>query len=79
MPEIASSYDHARFMNDAWRNKEMDLGEDPGMYGIYTEEELQKFRDGSDLTVIPIRTGTKKYCFACLAANAQSDSKRRFG
>lgn len=48
MPEIASSYDHARFMNDAWRNKEMDLGEDPGMYGIYTEEELQKFRDGSD-------------------------------
>jgi len=48
MPQITSSYDHARFMNQAWRNKEMDLGNDPGMYGMYTEEELQKFRDGSD-------------------------------
>ena len=48
MPKIASSYDHARLMNDAWRNKEMSMGNDPGMYGVYTEDELQKFRDGSD-------------------------------
>ncbi|NKI25268.1 TonB-dependent receptor [Arenibacter sp. 6A1] len=48
LPKIASSYDHARYMNDAWRNKEMDLGNEPGQYGIYSQEELQKFKDGSD-------------------------------
>lgn len=48
LPEIASSYDHARLMNEAWRNKELDMGNDPGLYGKYTEDELQKFRDGSD-------------------------------
>lgn len=48
LPEIASSYDHARLMNEAWRNKEIDMGNDPGLYGKYTQEELQKFRDGSD-------------------------------
>lgn len=48
LPEIASSYDHARFMNEAWRNKEMDMGNDPGLYGKYSKEELQKFKDGSD-------------------------------
>lgn len=48
MPEIASSYDHARLMNEAWRNKELDMGNDPGLYGVYSEEELVKFRDGID-------------------------------
>lgn len=48
MPEIASSYDHARYMNIAWRNKEMDMGNDPGLNGMYTNDELQKFKDGSD-------------------------------
>ena len=48
LPEIASSYDHARYMNEAWRNKELDMGNDPGLYGKYSEEELQKFKDGSD-------------------------------
>ena len=48
LPEIASSYDHARLMNVAWRNKEIDEGNDPGMFGKYSEEELQKFKDGSD-------------------------------
>lgn len=79
MPEIASSYDHARFMNDAWRNKEMDLGEDPGMYGIYTEEELQKFRDGSDPYGYPNTDWNKEVLLPRALANAQSDSKRRFG
>lgn len=80
MPEIASSYDHARFMNDAWRNKEMDLGEDPGMYGIYTEEELQKFRRWfRPLRLSQYGLEQRSIASACLAANAQSDSKRRFG
>ncbi|WP_455640963.1 TonB-dependent receptor [Parabacteroides sp.] len=60
MPEIASSYDHARFMNEAWRNKEMSMGNDPGMYGVYSEEELQKFRDGSDLYGYPNTNWTKE-------------------
>lgn len=63
MPKIASSYDHARLMNDAWRNKEMSMGNDPGMYGVYTEDELQKFRDGSDPYGYPgTPTGPKKSC-----------------
>lgn len=53
LPKIASSYDHARLMNEAWRNKELDLGNDPGLYGKYTEEELRKFKDGSDLYAYP--------------------------
>ena len=53
LPEIASSYDHARLMNEAWRNKEMDGGVDPGAYGKYTEEELMKFKNGTDLYGYP--------------------------
>lgn len=60
MPEIASSYDHARLMNEAWRNKEMSMGEDPGMYGIYSEDELQKFKDGSDPYGYPNTNWTKE-------------------
>lgn len=60
MPKIASSYDHARLMNDAWRNKEMSMGNDPGMYGVYTEDELQKFRDGSDPYGYPNTNWTKE-------------------
>lgn len=60
MPEIASSYDHARLMNEAWRNKEMDMGNDPGAYGVYTEEELIKFRDGTDLYAYPNTNWTKE-------------------
>ena len=60
MPEIASSYDHARYMNEAWRNKEMSMGNDPGMYGVYTEDELQKFRDGSDPYGYPNTNWTKE-------------------
>lgn len=59
MPEIASSYDHARLMNEAWRNKELDSGNDPGEYGKYSLEELQKFKDGSDPYGYPNTNWTK--------------------
>ena len=60
MPEIASSYDHARFMNDAWRNKKMDLGKIRVCMAFILKKKLQKFRDGSDPYGYPNTDWNKK-------------------
>ena len=85
MPEIASSYDHARLMNEAWRNKEMDMGNDPGPYGVYSEEELIKFRDGTDPYGYPNTNWTKEVLLPrawqqqhSLTASGGSDKIRYF-
>lgn len=66
MFEIVSFYDYVCFMNDVWCNKEMDLGEDLGMYGIYIEEELQKFRDGFDFYGYFNMDWNKEVLFLCV-------------